>query len=996
MARYQNLIVRRLLLCLMGTALGLGLLQAQDTAGDTTVVLMDTAAHQFDENNRDTLFRTGLLDSMLEANTGAFLINKHYELSQKLGRLNPGNFNRQPFNSLQQSLKGGAAGLFINESSGEPGTESLMFLHGISQPLLNKKAAYDQQPAIYVDGIPMNINPTLSYNLQHYDFATIGPATNLLSVLNSNNIASVEVLSDPGTLASLGPLAVNGAIWITTKRAESGYRKIAVNGYFGVATHPKVTPINASWEDKFRQPFYDKYDDGTQMLNYPTYLKDSSDLNYYGPANWVDAYYRNAPIYGADMSLTGGSPRANFRFMVNNARSAGVGDGAFLERYGLNFAINMAPLEWFTVSAMVNATRLQRDRNKNVRDRLGETGYMPDLSNPLPANKEIYENTYLRYFDASFDDNKTNALTGFISATAKLSNLTISSKLGFDYNEGIRDVFWASGLMEGNNYLSNFFSYNQRLIIENTASYAFHLPNTDMLVVDAGQSFTKDRNKYDYGYGYNTPNDFIKINKINPNASGTDNYTGLAPYMFRFTDKQAMSLASLYGRLRYQTLKKALNLGVTLRYDGSSNYPADTRWMLGPAFSVDYDFTKNVLNENSAFSTLNLSASYGRIGRTLSEDRYAAGPQYVVDMGWGPESGVGSYRGMAGISRPYRTGWVGYGIPWAYSDKTNIGLAMGWLDDRIMLSVDIYNRDDKNQLLAVPAPASSGYAYEYQSGLDVNNKGVDAAVYGAIVQSTDWQFSLRANLNYNKNELKALPGGVDELIIDDQKLKVGAAVDNFWLFENQGSYTGSTSLTFNGVPFQTGDPIWKDQNHDGVVDKNDKVLKGNYLPKISGGFGGHLAYKQLSLDFQFVYALKRQVLNSFVANRFDFVHTESASDINAVKEITFWQLPFDPSIYPIYNPWSDVEPYRDDQDLFLDDASFLKLRSLTIGYDLKDTRWLKKSGFRQAEVYLSATNVFTVTPFKTGDPELTEYNGIYDGYGMPIPKIYSIGIKLDF
>ena len=393
MARYQKLIVKRLLICLIGTVGSLSLLHAQDASTDSTVVLKDTARRQIDERTEDTLFRSGLLDSMLEASSGAYFINAQHALSGKLGRIGVEGLDCQPYNSVQQMLRGQAAGLYVSEPSGEPGTESLMFLHGITAPLLNKKAAFDQQPAVYVDGIPLIVNSSLSYIIQHYDFATLGPATNLLSTINANNIASIEVLTDPATLAALGPMAVNGAIWITTKRAESGYRKISVNGYYGIAAHPQITPINASWENDFRRPFYERYDDGSQMLNYPTYLKDSSDLNYYGKADWVDAYYANSPIHSVDMSLTGGTPRANFRFMVNNARSAGVGDGTFLDRYGINFAINMAPLKWFTVSAMVGASRLQRNRNKNVRDRMGETGYMTDLSNPLPHNKRVYQGT---------------------------------------------------------------------------------------------------------------------------------------------------------------------------------------------------------------------------------------------------------------------------------------------------------------------------------------------------------------------------------------------------------------------------------------------------------------------------------------------------------------------------------------------------------------------------------------------------------------------------
>ncbi|MGF7231096.1 TonB-dependent receptor plug domain-containing protein, partial [Arachidicoccus sp.] len=248
---------------------------------------------------KDTIFRSGLLDSMMERND---IIS-----SNKAGNLDIDRVNKMAYVSVQQMLKGNLAGLYVQEPSGEPGTAQYMYVRGLVAPLLSAKDINGTQPTVYLNGIPMLKDNAFSYDMQHYDFATIGPSTNIMSIFDNNDIESIQLLKDPAVLAKLGPLATNGAIWITSKTAHSGPREISVNSYYGIAVKPVVTPINASWENNFRQPFYQKYGTVQDMVNYPTYLKDSSDLNYYGPANWVDDYYKNAPIHSVDLSLTGGS-----------------------------------------------------------------------------------------------------------------------------------------------------------------------------------------------------------------------------------------------------------------------------------------------------------------------------------------------------------------------------------------------------------------------------------------------------------------------------------------------------------------------------------------------------------------------------------------------------------------------------------------------------------------------------------------------------------------
>lgn len=907
----------------------------------------------------------------------------------------------QPYISLQQLLKGNAAGVYIQEPSGEPGTDQSIFVRGISSPLLSKRELFDNQAAVFLNGIPLTQDNPFVYEIQKYDFNRIGPATNILSSINPSNVKSIEVIKDPVLLAQIGPLAANGAIWITTKNAHSGYREISVNSYYGTTFKPRITPVNAAFENAFRAPFYDKFGTINDRLNYPTYLRDSTNADYYGPANWQNTYYENAPLYSVDLSLTGGSERANFRFFGGAAKNSGSADATSLDRYTGSFFINVAPVKWLMVSSMISYDRLDRQRNKNIRDRLAEQRYLPDLTNPLTPNQNLYKG-YLNEFDKSLDKNITNLLRGYVALSADLSKIKYNGRIGFDYNEGTRDVFWPTTLLEGNNFVSNYFGYNQRFIVSNSLSYTFDLDRS-RLSLEGGQSFLSDVNKYDYAFAYNGPNDFIKINVVNGNPDD-DNYLKSDFRAYYFPSRMQNRLASFFGNVSYH-FDDFLTARATVRRDGSSNMQPDNRWFTSYSAGIEADVYQKMDISSSRFNALSLTASYGKIGKTLHDDRFNAGPAYRVDMGFTGEPALGSYAGIPGISRPYTTGWVGYGIPWAYTEQVNVGLRTGLFAERLKVAVDVYDKTDKDMLLPMPVPAEWGYAAAYESGLEVNNRGLDLALQASILQGDHQplKWSLTGNVNWNKNKLQALPGGAKEVIIGSQKLEVGRPIDAFWLLTNRGVFDSEADvpvgangkkLTYQGVALKAGDPKWQDLNGDGVIDDNDRTLKGNYLPKVSGGFGSHLTYKQFSLDFQFYFALGRKVLNQYASRRLDFINTESNNDINSVKEITFWEKKMDLTDYPMYNPWSDVVPYRTNQDLFLEDAAFLKLRSVSIGYDLASL-FGKNTTIKRAMFYATGTNLLTLTSFKGDDPELTQYNGIYNGFGMRLPASLIVGLKLD-
>lgn len=911
-----------------------------------------------------------------------------------------------PSLSLQQMVKGNLAGVYVQEPNGEPGTEQSMIIQGTSGLLFSKKDIYALQPAVYLNGIPLVADNPFAFDVQKYDYNRIGTATNLLSQIDINNVQSITVIKDPFELAKLGPNAANGAIYVTTKNAKAGIRDISLNTYFGYVTAPKVNTVNGVYENNFRNQFYQKYNPNGSAASY---LRDETNLAYFGPSNWTDLYYKNTPTYSADLGITGGSDRANFRFYGSGTKNTGNADDTDLTRYNLFFGINMAPFKWLTVASTVNTARLDRNRNKSLRDRFAETRYIPDLSSPLSPNADTYA-SYLRENERNVDNNRSTVLNGNLTLSAKVNKFVITTNAMFNYNEGVRDYFIPSTLLDGISYVSNYFGYSQRVSINNSVSYKYEINKSNSLDFELGQSLQGDTYKYNYARAYNGPNDYVKLAFVDgrQTVGGVDNpdYLNVLAkgdfYVFRYIDKERNNLMSFYGSAKY-TYKNTISLNALIRRDGTSNGQPDSRWVTTPAFSAHWNLKEQFLKNDKGLNSLGFTASWGKTLRIFQDDRFAAGPQYRSENGWEEEPTIPGYGGVLGINRPYNSGFIGYDISLPYSKRTSFSLDASFLNNRLATAVTVYNRNDNNNVIGLPVAVETGYSTEYRSGLDINNKGIEILINGTVLQnanSLNWNTGL--NLSYNKNKLSALPEGLTELIYqNDNKLEVGKPVGSYWLYVNDGIYNTDAEVpngrTFNGIPLKAGDPKWVDQNGDNRIDSKDKVLTGDRLPKLVGGWNNSLNYRNFDLNFNFIFAIGQKAMNQYEATRHGFVNREAGNDINSVKEVSSWQSFDNEKDYPIYNPWSSVDPYRVDQDLFLENASYVKLRSVTLGYDFSKTGFFKKAAgnFRKVYLYATAMNVLTFTKFTGTDPELINYNGIYDGANITIPRTFVLGLKLD-
>lgn len=911
---------------------------------------------------------------------------------------------KAPFTSLADIVKGNLSGVNVQQPSGEPGSYQNLVFRGIKNKMFSNVDLNANRMAVFVNGIPITQDHSFAYEIQKYDINRIGPGTDLLNTIDIRSIESIELIKDPLKLAEIGPLAANGAIWITTTGGKSGFREISIDAYTGINSIQSITPINAQYENLFRQPFYSLYGNTDLRQKYPGYLADSTNLNYYGPSNWKDGYYKVALLHNVNMGLRGGTDRANFGFYGAYTGDANSSDETGLQRYNALFNINMLPFKWFKISANINAIRTERDRNKNIRDRYAEMAYLPDLSTPISPSNNLYSQ-FANHYDAAVDDNVTNTVRGGLDLQFDiLKDLQFNSNFSIDYSEGIRDVFYPSELMETINFVSNYFGYSQRYIFSNELLYKKQVNEDHLFSAKGGIKYQDDLYRYNYARAYDGPNDFIKINVVSGDSQREDYLKPIGGIqVYRINNREIYRMFSVFGKFGYQ-YKDFVNIDGLIRWDASSNAQPNSRWLFTPSLRANWN-VKNQLELENQFS---VRASFAKIGIPEWNSRYAMGPQYSVQMGWKNEPSLVSYFGQAGFLRPYQTGWIGYNLDWAYTNQADLTLENGFLNDRIQTNLSLYYQENKNQLMLVPVPQEYGYQGIYKNGMDVRNTGVDISVSAQVMpKESDFQWRPSINLNFNKNELTALPGGLKELEVGDRLLRVGEAVDKFWLLNNEGIYDNNSQiptgendkkLNYQGVELQAGDPKWKDLNGDNVINKSDRSLMGNSSPKLYGGFTNNFKYKNFDLTVQAYFALGQKALNQRASNRYDFINTESSRDINAVKEIFHWQQDVDISKYPLYNVWSSVVPYRLNQDLFLEDASFLKIRTVSLGYDFSNTEFLKNNvkTLRRAYLYVMGNNLLTVTKFSGSDPELINFNGIYDGSGLALAPTYTLGLKLDF
>lgn len=376
-------------------------------------------------------------------------------------------------------------------------------------------------------------------------------------------------------------------------------------------------------------------------------------------------------------------------------------------------------------------------------------------------------------------------------------------------------------------------------------------------------------------------------------------------------------------------------LNVVLRQDAVSSLNKDAKWLFTPAFSAEWDVVPTFGIKSKVLNSLKVSASWARIGKLPTTDAYGMGPTYDSNnINFGNGAVIGSYYGFATITRPYSQGWVSYGIGWPYADKLEIGLDAILLKNRLTIGAKLYKNNDKDMVTAVPVQKELGYQYQYLQGMEIENRGIEANIQATPIYNKVWKWNIALNLAHNENELKALPNGLQEMTLNNRELKVGESVDKT-------------------IPF---------------------------LPSLTGGLNSSLQWKNFDLNLGFYFAIGQKVLNA---------------DTGLERKALNYVMPSMEGADGTSNGTSNGMGYiggtltENLSNAQLEDASFLKLRSVSLGYRVP----LKKNSLY---VYGSATNLFTISGFSGEDPELVDFDGVYRGYGIKLPRTFTLGCKLSF
>ncbi len=861
----------------------------------------------------------------------------------------------KPSPNVFDGLQGKVTGLQIYSGSGEPGQLMDIKLHG------NGSLGLGSAPLYVLDGIPI--------------------ASGTLQGLNPNDIESVQVLKDASATSIYGSRASNGVIYLTTKKGKTAEKaRIVLSAQYGASSL-----ANRNFYDGFLHSrelmdymieigYYDK-EEGEQIL------KDNPH-----DTNWTDYFYRNnAPTYNANLSISGGKGSTHYYLSGQHFYQEGLMSSSKYTKSNFRVNLNTKVNDWLTVSTN-NALYYDNSlSNHSGNSNYGNGGifylnfpwFTPYKEDGTPYWDERIPGVGFRnprYVEQNFPtQSNTFEYVGSVQALVKpIEGLTLSSRVGLDFSNYfyhyIRDPRYKGNLNNG--FRENDFSKGVEWTFSNTAEYQFKLLDIHDITLLAGHEY----NQYD-GNGFWA------------SGSGITDYRLM--HLDNVTDPKKKEMGSsldqyaylsFFGRLSYGLLDRYY-LDLTVRNDASSKFPKAHRnatfWSVGLKWNMaDEKWMKDVTWINK----FDLKASTGTAGNS-SLGNYAF---------WALASSSTDYLGEATmvISSPGNPD-----LTWETQMKTTVGFDAR-LFNRLDLNVEYYHRLTTNMVMDVPYPYTSGVSGNSQNVGSYLNQGIDIHFDLDIWKNNrrGGLLNVYGNFNYNADKILSLFQG-----------KKTWPMPNYFLMYRVGDSMNYMMPVFRGVDPQTGDPTWYAPGEDsGILTKDeDNIVVGNEFNRdalmqntgvrrnapVSGGFGLYASYYGFYLQADFSYYLGKYMINN---DRF-FFENGKALEGNVHKDaLDFWRHPGDQVHLPDPTRYRTVSQF---DTRMLEDASFLRLKSFTVGYDVPKKYLSKQDFFSSAKLYFIGRNLLTFTKFTGPDPEAD----INLSYGRnPATKQLSVGLELGF
>lgn len=897
-------------------------------------------------------------------------VQKKADLTGSVANINTEKLNTQSNANIGQALQGKIAGVDIVSQGGAPGSGTRIMVRGIGT--LNNAS-----PLYIVDGMYMN-------SIDH---------------INPNDIASIDVLKDASSAAIYGSRAANGVIIVTTKEGSNTERKpiIDLSVNLGISTASKFLDMldAKGWAEVTtiaRQAI------GKPALDMATDLANKPDND------WQDIMFRPALMQNYNLSVKGGGKYSTYYTGLGYFNQDGIVKGTNYQRYniqskndykrgifsaGTNLIISFShdkPLHQELRGGMIG-TILQSVPTLEKYDDTREGGYggtygdVVNIPHPLAI---IDDNIMDRY-------NENVKIFANLYAQIELFKglkykLNLTPDFSFERYKNYLNKYDFGLATNSITQLTERQRRRRNILVENLLTFDRTFGEHKISAL-AGYTYQDSRFRHIQAYGEGLPQGLEEIDAATTNRSNEGN-------------SWRSVLTSILGRVFYSYQNKYL-FTATIRRDGSSKFGKNNRYGYFPSFSLGWNVAEEKFMENVHWlDQLKLRGGYGVLGNQ-EIDNYQYSSTITTGINY-PDGNGGLLQGA------FPKNFANPDIKWEETAMTNVGIDFMAFNNRLSLTADYYVKNTKDILLTVPIPISSGGANDpIRNAGKIRNNGFEFNLGWMDQPNPDISYGINLIGSFNKNKVIAMgsesgsiKGGSTNQNITTSETKAGYPIGGYWLISTAGYFNSQEEVDAyakDGKKIQPaaepGDIKFVDANNDGVINDDDRVFQGSPFPDFTFALNGNMRYKNFDLSIGLQGVLGNKIYN---ATRQTLEDVTKGSNFLA-SCLDYWTPENKNASHPRLT-WDDPNRNtRAESDRYLENGSYLRLRSVQLGYTFPQT-WFK-GAIQHARVYINAENLFTITSYSGYSPDVNADNANYRGFDnfiYPTNRTFMLGLNVTF
>ncbi|NVO30520.1 SusC/RagA family TonB-linked outer membrane protein [Hymenobacter lapidiphilus] len=915
-------------------------------------------------------------------------------LTSSIATIDAKQFETQPVTGADQALQGRAAGVLVTQNSGTPGGGVSVRIRG------NNSISGGSDPLYVVDGVPVTTG----------SFSNIGVGNqqlNALTDINPQDIASISVLKDAAAAALYGSRGANGVVLITTKQGTAGKTKVDFNYYTGIQqTTNKLDVLNGQ---QAQELINEARTNVGLVPRYVTTVANPALQTLFTDAdtNWQDEIFRDARISNYTGTVSGGDAKTRFLLSGTFFDQEGIVIGSSFRRGSARLNLENKVTERVKVGMNMSGSRSLATRIQNDNNIYGIVSGALLLGSQTPVRTadgtfardpfSSVENPVASASLPTFNSRNNRLIGNTYLEVEPIDNLRLRTSFGLDYLGLKEDFYIPSTLIQGQaangQGISNFRT-SASWLNETTLGYTKTLADAHTINAVVGYAYQR------------WTQEGIQATATNFAGNGILTLGSGAVKTEASSDQTFYNLQSGFARLEYDYKSKYIIQG-SFRADGSSRFGSGNRVGYFPSGSVAWRISQEeFLKDNAILSELKIRGSYGvtgnfEIGNFASRGLFGSG-------------GTANYLQTPGLAP---TQLANPSLTWEENKMANIGINIGLLNNRFLIDADVFQNNSDKLLLNRQLPLSSGFASITDNIGALRNRGIELSLTSNNIVGDKFTWSTNFNISFIRNEVTELVDNQPFAAGFASWVAVGSPLGSFRGFRTDGIFqtqdeintlnaaarlaTGNPNAAYqvantnavNGT--RPGDIRFKDLNGDGVITTADQEIMGSAQPDFFGGITNTFNFKGIDLSFLFQFSKGNEIYNNTRA----FGEGMNGQFGQIARVLDRW-TPTNTNTDVPRAAWNDPNNNRRTSDRWLEDGSYARLKTITLGYNLPASV-ANAARLRSARIYLAGQNLLTFTDYSGLDPEVNTFSGTNTALGtdfltFPQARVYQVGVNLGF